>query len=33
MTFLEDVVENRGTREQRAIYHDLPNPLREEAAA
>lgn len=33
MTFLEDVVENRGTREQRAIYHDLPNPLREGAAA
>ncbi|MDO9712509.1 IucA/IucC family protein [Paracraurococcus lichenis] len=27
MTFLEDVIENRGTREQRAIYHDLPNPL------
>ena len=33
MTFLEDVVENRGTREQRAIYHDLPNPLREEVPA
>jgi N2-citryl-N6-acetyl-N6-hydroxylysine synthase len=27
MTFLEDVIENQGTREQRAIYHDLPNPL------
>ena len=27
MTFLEDVIENRGTAEQAAIYHDLPNPL------
>lgn len=27
LTFLEDVIENQGTREQRAIYHDLPNPL------
>ncbi|WP_165982515.1 IucA/IucC family protein [Dankookia rubra] len=27
MTFLDDVIENRGSREQRAIYHDLPNPL------
>ncbi|MBD0270478.1 MAG: IucA/IucC family siderophore biosynthesis protein [Acetobacteraceae bacterium] len=33
MTFLEDVLENRGTREQRAIYHDLPNPLCERVPA
>jgi N2-citryl-N6-acetyl-N6-hydroxylysine synthase len=30
MTFLEDVIENLGTREQRAVYHDLPNPLCEQ---
>ena len=33
MTFLEDVVENLGTREQRAIYHDFPNPLSERIPA
>ncbi|MFC7477789.1 IucA/IucC family protein [Dankookia sp. GCM10030260] len=33
MTFLEDVIENRGSREQHAIYHDLPNPLHMPVAA
>ena len=33
LTFLEDVIENQGTREQRAIYHDLPNPLCERVPA
>lgn len=33
MAFLEDVIENQGTREQRAIYHDLPNPLCERVPA
>lgn len=33
LTFLEDVIENQGTREQRAIYHDVHNPLHESALA